>query len=171
MHAFALDDIEKKYGVGIPGKDLEEGFTTSKGRFISREEAYKLAEKNEQIRQPILDATKDQDNAILLSEDLKGVYDKILGGDLKDHVYGNTEKRPPNVTQMRKAANDNFKAEVSAESNPFTSALRDFDNPPKETTKAPEKTMTAEEKMAKRVKDKEMADILKKIEDILFQPE
>lgn len=88
VHAFAMNEIEDKFGPNIPHKDLEEGFTTNKGRFISREEAFKLAKDKDQVRQPVLNAYPEGKAPSghypsLLSEDLKDVYDKIVSGDVE----------------------------------------------------------------------------------------
>lgn len=69
-HGFALGDIMDKFG-DVSMKDIKDGFTTTLGRFVSREEAFGLAKKQNQIEGKVLDSIpKDQDYNMLLSEDL-----------------------------------------------------------------------------------------------------
>lgn len=72
-HGYALSDIMDAHG-DVSMKDIKDGFTTSKGRFVSREEAFGIAKGRNQIDQKVLDSIPhDQDYNMLLSEDLKPI--------------------------------------------------------------------------------------------------
>jgi hypothetical protein len=71
-HGDALNTIMSRQG-GIPESDfakIKEGFTTTKGRFVSREEAFDIAKERDQIDQKTLDSLTAE-SKMLLSEDLK----------------------------------------------------------------------------------------------------
>lgn len=73
-HGFALGDIMDKHpDIDLKDwqKDIKEGFTTSHGRFISREEAFDMARDKGQIDPKVLPALT-ADSKMLLSEDLSG---------------------------------------------------------------------------------------------------
>lgn len=69
-HGYALGKIWDKYGQGIDHAKVADGFTTTKGRFVSREEAFGLAKSNDQIQEKVLQSLTP-DSSMLLSEDLK----------------------------------------------------------------------------------------------------
>lgn len=70
---------------------MREGFTTTSGRFVDREEALAIAKKQDQIKPEVLPALTSY-SSMLLSEDLKGFDGKTA-----------EEK----LINMRRAANDN----------------------------------------------------------------
>jgi hypothetical protein len=54
-----------------PGKDWKDGFVTTTGRFVSREEAFEIAKKQDQVDPQVLKSLPaDQEGSMLLSEDL-----------------------------------------------------------------------------------------------------
>lgn len=67
-HGFALGDILDKYP-HADMKSIDQGFTTSKGRFVSREEAFDIAKAQNQIEPHVLPSLT-VDSKMLLSEDL-----------------------------------------------------------------------------------------------------
>lgn len=72
-HGFALGDLmdaHKTEDFGALMGDVKQGFTTSKGRFVSREEAFDIAKKQDQIDPKVLPSLTDE-STMLLSEDLK----------------------------------------------------------------------------------------------------
>lgn len=73
-HGIALNDIMEKYPEESSFDKLmntvKDGFTTTKGRFVSREEALDIAKKQNQIKDQVLPAL-DENSTVLLSEDLK----------------------------------------------------------------------------------------------------
>lgn len=74
-HGFALENILKENpSAGM--KDIQDGFTTSKGRFVSREEAYDIADKAKQMGSDMKDVPDE--SKMLLSEDLNHVQDKMF---------------------------------------------------------------------------------------------
>lgn len=75
-HGFALGDILDKFP-DADMKQIDQGFTTSKGRFVSREEAFDIAKKQDQIDNKVLPSLTEE-SRMLLSEDLKGNTDYLL---------------------------------------------------------------------------------------------
>lgn len=68
-HGMALNRILDRYQQGaLP--EMEEGFTTSHGRFIGREAAMDMAQQRNQIKPEVLPALTSE-SKMLLSEDLK----------------------------------------------------------------------------------------------------
>jgi hypothetical protein len=77
-HGYALGDIMDKFG-DIAMKDIKDGFTTTHGRFVSREEAFDLAKGQGQIHQKVLDSIPEhQDYNMLLSEDINDLAHKSV---------------------------------------------------------------------------------------------
>lgn len=71
-HGMALGRIMDKYP-DVNMKSIKDGFTTNRGRFVSREEAFDIANSNKQIDPKVLNSIpKGQTDNMLLSEDLKG---------------------------------------------------------------------------------------------------
>lgn len=68
-HGFALGRILDKYP-DANMKNIKEGFTTDRGRFVSREEAFGIAKARDQIQDNVLPSLT-KDSTMLLSEDLK----------------------------------------------------------------------------------------------------
>lgn len=69
-HGYALGDLMDQHGSDIPMQDVKDGFTTTKGRFVSREEAMDIAKAQDQIDQKYSSAIGESDSSMLLSEDL-----------------------------------------------------------------------------------------------------
>ncbi len=74
-HGLALNDFQAKltpeqFKDEATYKGFEEGFTTTHGRFIDRDEALKMALERDQIKDEVLPALTP-DSTMLLSEDLK----------------------------------------------------------------------------------------------------
>jgi len=80
-HGMAFNDIMDKYPTEMSWHDIKDGFTTTHGRFISREEAFQLAAQKSQIDPKVMRAykaddhgkfiTHEGDEPMLLSEDLQ----------------------------------------------------------------------------------------------------
>ncbi len=60
-----LEEIKEFF----PASNLDNGFMTSEGRFVTRKEAWIIAEKNNQIAIGY-EASKSEDGSILISENL-----------------------------------------------------------------------------------------------------
>lgn len=69
-HGEAFEKFMTKYPEGDFSK-FKDGFMTSKGRFVSREEAFDIAKKQDQIKEDVLPSLTHE-STILLSEDIKG---------------------------------------------------------------------------------------------------
>lgn len=70
-HGYALQDIMNEHGSSdnIDFKSVKDGFTTTTGRFVSREEAMDIAKAQDQIDQKVK-GQMAPDSSMLLSEDL-----------------------------------------------------------------------------------------------------
>jgi len=70
-HGDALDQILKEHGHDITFNKIKDGFTTSKGRFVSREEAYDIAKNSHQIDPANLPNPVEGSSPMLLTEDMQ----------------------------------------------------------------------------------------------------
>lgn len=74
-HGMALNDIMEKYPddefrIGTKPGQIRDGFMTTKGRFVSREEAMTIARAQDQLEPNAKKAVEASDSSMLLSEDL-----------------------------------------------------------------------------------------------------
>jgi len=75
-HGFALNTILDETKGAATMHDIQDGFTTSHGRFVSREEAYKIADKQKQLANDM--PSIPEESRMLLSEDLQHVQDRMF---------------------------------------------------------------------------------------------
>lgn len=69
-HGFAFQKLMNKYPENTNYKTVRDGFMTTHGRFISREDAFTTAKNQDQIHDKVLPSLTE-DSTMLLSEDLK----------------------------------------------------------------------------------------------------
>lgn len=99
-HGLAFNKLLEEHA-NAPMGDIDQGFTTSSGRFVSREEAFDIAKAKDQIKSEVLPALT-KDSTTLLSEDLKPNLPEYNHDAHMNYRIGGD-----GTTNFRRGANDN----------------------------------------------------------------